>query len=569
MATLLRFGRFDLDSATGELRKDGRPLKLPPQPSKVLTLLVRRAGQIVPQDEIRREVWGEATFVDFEAGLHYCLSRIRNVLGEKHGVLRFIETLPRRGYRFIAEVREERVPEGVAVLPFANLNQDPAFDFFADGVSDALITELGALCAARVISRQSTLQFRGSTSRIADIGRALDVDIVVEGSVLRAGERVRITAQLIQVKPERHLWAQAYECPMSNILRLQREVATAIAGQINRTLFGDVPVRGAGQARPDAYEEYLRGRFHEAAWTRDGLEKAVEHFERAIAVDPGFALPHAGLANSYALLAYWNHLPAGHALPKARAAALNALALDEHLSEAHAALARIALWQDWDCPTSERETARAIELNRSNEQAHMQRALDAANLHQDCDVALAEMREALRLDPVSVMTGSIAAWVLFFLRRYPQAIQQAHAALEMHPLSLQAFYVLGLSTCMMGRPDLGIRSLERAVEISQVPLSSAYLAHVCARAGDTGRAREILQQLSALSDRELVSLKPLVVVHAGLGEMDAAFECLERAFEARDTVLLSLLSVAVYDPLRLDARFEPLVARVRRVAGLS
>jgi TolB-like protein/Tfp pilus assembly protein PilF len=569
MASVFRFGRFDLDAATGELRKDGRVLKLPPQPSRVLVLLVRRAGQIVSQDEIRREVWGEDTFVDFEAGLHYCLTRIRNALGEKHTAPRFIETLPRRGYRFIAAVEEHREPGAIAVLPFANLNADPAFDYFADGVSDALITELGCVAATRVISRQSTLQFRGSARSVAEIARALDVDVIVEGSALHAGDRVRVTAQLIQVDPERHLWAQAYDCRLADILALQREVASAIAGQINRALAGGTPVPAARQTRPEAYEAYLRGRFHEAAWTREGLARAVEYYQRAVDLEPQFALPHAGLANAYALLAYWNHLPSVEALPKAKAAALKALALDERLSAAHAALGRIVLWQDWDAEQSEREIARAIELNPSDEQARMQRALDAASLRQDDALALSEMREALRLDPLSVATGSLAAWVLFFLRQYPRAIQQAHATLEMHPLSLQAFYVLGLATCMMGRPDLAIPALERAVQISPVPLSSAYLAFACARAGDKPRARALLDQLLALPPDQLVSTKPLVIVYTALGEMDQAFECLERGFEARDTVLFSVLSIAVYDGLRPDSRFDPLVARVRATAGIA
>jgi len=568
MASVFRFGRFDLDSATGELRKDGRPLKLPPQPSKVLTLLVRRAGQIVPQDQIRREVWGEETFVDFEAGLHYCLTRIRNALGEKHGAPRFIETLPRRGYRFVAAVEEHREPKAIAVLPFANLNHDPAFDYFADGVSDALITELGTLAATRVISRQSTLRFRESARSLAEIARALDVDVVVEGSALRAGERARITAQLIQVNPERHLWAQAYECGLSDVLGVQRQVASAIAGHINRALFTGTPAPAIAQPRPEAYDAYLRGRFHEAAWTREGLTRGLEYFQRAIAVDPGFALPHAGMANAYALLAYWNHLPAAVALPAARAAASKALALDARLSDGHVALGRVVLWRDWDLDASERELSRAIELNPSNEQARMQRALDAASLRQDSETALSEVREALRLDPLSMVTGSLAAWVLFFLRQYPRAIDQSRTTLEIHPSSLQAHYVLGLAICMMGRPDLAVPVLERAVEISRVPLSFAYLALACAKAGDTGRASAVLQQLLAIPPEELVSARPLIVVYAALGEMDAAFDCLERAFDVRDTVLLSTLSVAVYDGLRLDPRYDPLAARVRTALGM-
>jgi len=568
MATVFRFGRFELDPATGDLRKDGRPLKLPPQPSRVLALLVSRAGQVVSREEIRHEVWGEGTFVDFEAGLHYCLSRIRNVLGERARAPRFIETLPKRGYRFVATVAKCREARAVAVLPFSNLNRDPAFDYFADGLSDALITELGSLGGMRVISRQSTLRFKASTVGLAQIARAVGADVVVEGAALHGGDRVRITAQLIEVEPERHLWAQAFECALSDILVLQRRIASEIAVRVNRTLLGQERTTAVPQLRPDAHEEYLKGRFHEAAWTRDGFAKAVQCYQRAVDLDPTFALPYAGLASSYELLGYWNHLPASEAYVKARAAARQALALDEHLSEAHAALSWVLLWQDWDLAASERELARAIELNPSNERARLQHALDTATLRQDRDLALSEMREALRLDPLSAATGFGAAWVLFFIREHERAIAQATATLEMHPNSLQALYVLGLANCMLGRPDEAIPALERAVEISPVPLSFAYLAHVCARAGQTGRARGILDRLLMLSSKELVSLKPLVVIHAALLDMDRAFECLERAFEARDSVLLSLPAVAVYDPLRPDPRFGPLVSRVRAALGM-
>jgi tetratricopeptide (TPR) repeat protein len=420
-----------------------------------------------------------------------------------------------------------------------------------------------------VISRQSTLQFRESAKGLAEIARVLDADVIVEGSALRAGDRVRITAQLIQVDPERHLWAQAYECGLSDVLAVQRQVASAIAEHVSRALFPGTPVPAPARPRPEAYDTYLRGRFHEAAWTREGLTRALEYFQRAIAVDPGFARPHAAMANTYALLAYWNHLPATAAFPAARAAASEALALDEQLSDAHLALGRVVLWQDWDLHRSEQELSRAIDLNPSNEQARMQRALDAANLRQDSDTALSEVREALRLDPLSVVTGSLAAWVLFFLRQYPHAIEQARATLEMHPSSLQAHYVLGLATSMMGRPDVAVAVLERAVGISPVALSSAYLAHACAKAGDTGRARAVLRQLLALPPEDLVSSKPLIVVFAALGEMDAAFDCLERAFDARDAVLLSILSVAAYDGLRRDPRYDRLTERVRTALGIS
>ena len=460
-------------------------------------------------------------------------------------------------------------PRRSPVFPFANLNQDPAFDYFADGVTDVLITQLGSIGTMRVISRQSTLQFRSTSGTIESIARMLGVDVLVEGSVLRHADRVRVTAQLLQAEPERHLWAHAYECALADVLAAQQQLASAIATQVNQTLRADTVARLPSSSSPGAHEAYLKGRFHAAAWSRDGFEKGIWLFQQAVTLDPGFALAYAGLAHAYTLAGYWNHLPAADAYASARRAAVRALELDATLSDAHAALSWVVLWQDWNLESSERERVRAIELNPSNETARMQHALDAATIRQDCTVALTEMREALRLDPLSVMTGAAAAWVLFFVRRFNEAAEQARATLDMHPTSLQSWYVLGLARCVLGRLDEAVAALERAVEISSVPLSLAYLGWVCAAAGQTDRARAVLQRLIADDASDLISPKPLVILHAALGDMDSAFSCLERAFEIRDTMLFSLPAVAVYDPLRSDPRFDRLVARVRRRLGLA
>lgn len=544
-------------------------MKLPPQPSRVLALLIERSGQIVSREEIRRCVWGDETFVDFEAGLHYCLTRIRNALGDNARAPRYIETLPKRGYRFVAPVTEQREASALAVLPFANLNHDPSFDYFADGVTDVLITELGSLGQLRVISRQSTLRFRGCTTPIEEIARMLGVHLVVEGAVLRDGERVRVTAQLVQAAPEHHLWARSYDCAASDVLGLQRQLASSIVAEVNRAIRGETHEPGACAPRARAHEEYLKGRFCGAAWTGDGLTGAVRHFQRAVELDPAFALAHAGLAHSYALLGYWNHLPPGEALALAKAAALQALALDDTLSEAHAALSWVLLWQDWDVAGSQREQARAIALNPSNETVRIQHALDAAGMLQEREIALAEMETALRLDPLSAFTGSAAAWILFFVREYERAVRQATATLEMHPMALHSCYVLGLAEMMLARPDAAIQALERAVEISPVPLSFAYLGRALAAAGRPERARMFLHRLLVLPPGELTSTRPLVILYAALREMDLAFQCLEQAFEARDSLLLALHAVAIYDPLREDPRFLPFIGRVREAMGMA
>ncbi len=314
--SIYRFGDYELDQRTLEVRKAGRKLKLAPQPARVLGLLVSRAGELVARDEIRRELWGEGTFVDFGRNLNYCLNCIRTALGDTAQHPLYIETLPRRGYRFIALVKCDRpfAEPTLAVLPFANLNGDPAREYFADGISDALTTELARIQAVRVISRQSTLHLKGSNRKLDEIARELRVDGVVEGAVLHEGNRVRLTAQLILMDPERHAWAQSYECDMSAILSTQREAARAIAACVATALrpagavVAPAPVQTPPVA-PEIVDAYLKARIEFEKMSAEGIAESLRFFREIAVKAPDFALGLAWHAGCLVGLGLWGHAP--------------------------------------------------------------------------------------------------------------------------------------------------------------------------------------------------------------------------------------------------------------------
>jgi TolB-like protein len=338
--SVCRFGDYELDRRTLALRRAGRKAKLAPQLARVLGLLVSRPGELVTRDEIRRALWGEATYVDFERNLNYCLTCIRTALGDTVKCPRYIETLPRRGYRFIASVQRQRpfAEPTLAVLPFANLNGDPAMEYFTDGITDALITDLARITAVRVISRQSVLHLKGSSRKLDEIARDLSVDAVVEGSALHEAERVRVTAQLILVEPERHAWAQSYECNRSDVLNTQREAARAIAGCVAAALRPPGAVAPASfpapTLAPGIIEAFLKARAELQKGSAEGMGQALQHYREITAKAPDFAAGLAGLATCLSCLGWLGHAPTREVYPSAKQMALQAVAMVDSVSEA-------------------------------------------------------------------------------------------------------------------------------------------------------------------------------------------------------------------------------------------
>src|SRR5438876_7060283 len=414
----IQFGIFEVDLRSGELRKRGVKVKLQEQPLQILGILLEKPGEVVTREELRQRIWPADTFVDFDHGLNNAIRRLREALGDSAETPRYIETLSRRGYRFIsnfgAATSGACPPRSLAVLPLENLSRDPEQEYFAEGLTEALITTLAKIGELRVISRTSAMQYKGVHKPLREIAQELDVDAIVEGTVLRVGRRVRITAQLIDAPKETHLWAESYERDLRDVLTLQAEVAHAIARQIQIKLtpqeqahFADVhPVN------PEAYEAHLKGRYH---WNRRGgesLPKAVQYFQQAIAKDPTYAAAYSGLADCLSVLGYWGLVPPDEGCGKAKGLADKALEMDHSLAEAHASLAFATMFYDFDFVTAEREFERSIELNPRSGMAHQWFGLSLGYMGR-YEEGFTEVKRAVRLDPHPI-TFQILGTVLFF-----------------------------------------------------------------------------------------------------------------------------------------------------------
>ena len=565
-----RFGEFELDTASGELRRRGRPIRLAPQTSRLLGALIERAGELVPRGELQRLLWGEGTFVDFDAGLNFCLRRLRAALGDEARAPRFIETVPRRGYRFVAAVtRPNRRLRTLAVLPFQNLGGDAAEEYFADGVTDGLITELGKIASLRVISRQSVLQLKGSQLGLEEIARRLRADVFVEGTVLHAGDRLRVTAQLVEPNPERHLWAESFEDSSGAIFglvgRAARAVASAAQGALSPNddarLATCAPALGNAPTR-EAETEFLKARFHLGKWSGTEIEQGIACLERAIDADPEHAPSHAALSNCLFLLGYWGHLPWQVAYARAEQAARRALAIDASLSLAHVALAWLQLCYDWDFDGCDASIRAALACGPNNEWAHLCHAFYRSWICEDPAGALAPARTALALDPVSPFTNSSVAWLLLFARHYEAAERQASDTLDLYPDAQQALCVLGWAHVARGHLGEATAAFERAAALSADPMTLGFLGHVYARSGRSEEAHALLDRLLARAESGGVPAKSVTAVYAGLGEVDHAFEWLERGLRDRDGSLLSLLVSPAFEPLTSDPRFGLLAVRI-------
>jgi TolB-like protein/DNA-binding winged helix-turn-helix (wHTH) protein/Tfp pilus assembly protein PilF len=617
----VRFGVFELDSRAGELRKHGLRLKLQNQSFQVLAALLEHPGEVVTKEELGQRLWPSGTFVDFDHGLHSAITRLREILGDSSERPRFIETLPRRGYRFIAPVevaldmppqtsagipvpgerprrgraaalagwvsgsmvvivvlglilagfwrpsrRETALPiRSLAVLPLQNLSGDPAQEYFADGMTDALIAELSKIKSIRVISHTSTMHYKGTNKALPDIARELSVDGVVEGSVVRSGNRVRIMAQLIQATSDEHIWAETYERDLSDILKLQGDVAESIAQQIRGRLTPQEQAKAASAPRvkPEAYEAYLRGRYFWNQRTEEGLWKSIHLFQQAMDIDPHWALPYVGLGDAYMVLDAWTveAMSPKEVPQEARAAIAKALELDPASAEAHTVLAGLK-HGDWDWKRAEAEYRRAIELNPNYDHAHQWYGQLLCEMGR-MDEGVSQAVLAHNLDPLNRILGVDVGYRLYWQRRYAEAVAPIRQTLELDPNFTVGHRFLGQVYEQMGRYEEAISELRRAAELSHDnPIDLGALGHVLAISGRSALAKQILVQLQQLSVRRHVSAFEPALVYAGLGRHQQALEWLEKAFEEQSAWMLHLKVDPRLDSLRSDPRFQSLLSRV-------
>ena len=452
----------------------------------------------------------------------------------------------------------------LAVLPLTNLSGDPEQEYFADGMTETLITDLAKIRALKVISRTSVMQYKGSRKRLPEIARELGVDGVIEGSVMRSGNRVRITAQLIRASSDEHLWAENYERDLKDVLSLQSDVAQAIAREIKVAVTPEETTRlvRSRPVNPEAHEAYLRGRYYWNKSTEEGFKKAVGYFNQAIEKDPAYAPAYGGLAESYGVFGDFEILPPKEAYPQAEAAAIKALELDDTLVEAHTALGLVRFEYNRDWTAAEREFKRAIELNPSDPTAHQLYSWYLGAVLRR-DESIAEGRRALELDPLSVFRNADLGQSLYLLRRYDRAIEQSKKALELDPNLDFAHWPLGMAYVQKAMYEEGIMHLQKAVTFSGgSPRYVAGLGYAYAVAGRKGEARKVLEKLKDLSKQRYVSPYFIATVYVGLGDTENAMKWLEKSYQDRSGWLAYVKSQPEFARLDSDPRFQDLLRRM-------
>jgi TolB-like protein len=566
MANKIRFDCFEVDLPSGQLYRRGLRVSLREKSFQLLSSLLEHPGEVVTREELQRRLWREEVFVDFENNLNTAIARLREALGDSAERPRFIETLAKRGYRFIARVEpcERPAEPRVAVLIFENLNRDPEQDYFAEGISDALITELGSIGSLRVISRQSVLRFKDTKKSLPEIARELRVDAFLEGCVLHSGKRVRVSAQLVRAEPEQHLWAQSYECELGDVLAVQGRIAHSVAEAVEAAL---TPKDVARLARPrpvnsQAHLAYLKARHHWGTWTKEGVEKALRYLDEAIQADAEFAPAYSMLSYCMTVLGYWGHVPQKEAYSKAQGAALKALGLDDLLCDAHTALGVVNWFAEWDLAASERQFQRALEINPSSEFAHLMQASFFVTIPGRRDRALEAAGRALDLDPLSLNTNFGVAWVLVFAGEYERAVDQSMKALELYPDSYFALQTLGWGYVGLSDYEGAEKAFQKAVDLVPETYSISSLAYVFARTGRGAAAEALLGELLKRSASEIVPEICLALIYGGLGDRDHAFELLEKCYKERHPQLFWLPLQPGFHPLRDDPRFDNLLHKM-------
>ncbi len=627
---VLRFGIFQVNLAAQELRKHGVRIRLPGQPFYILSILLEKPGQVITREEMQQRLWSSDTFVDFEHGLNSAIKKLRAALGDSPENSRYIETLPRLGYRFIAPVEEiptggRSAPEApvvtihleraakteesrhrpwplllgipavliavlagyfawtrdrvrpqppigrvmLAILPFENLTGDSGQDYLSDGLTEEMIAQLGHLDPEHlgVIARTSVMHYKHGQEQLGQIGRELAVQYVLEGSVRRDAGKVRITAQLVQMKQQTPVWSRQYDRELSGLLALQGEIAQEIADEIQPILGSDhkrISADRKSTASPSSYEAYdlyLKGRYFWNKRTKDGFQQATEYFQQAIAKDPNYARAYAGLADTYGLMSTWSLVPQNEFMPKAREAAVKALRIDASVAEAHTSLALVAENYDYDWQTAEKEFRQAIQLDPGYGTAHQWYA-ECLSFQGRFDDALTESERARQLDPLSVIIARDHGTILYFSRQYDRAIEQFRTVREMdpdfpRPGALIEAYV------QKGQFADALAELEKWRTHGNELSYWTYLAYVYGRSGQQATARRALAKLEHIIrySQSDVTL-PLSVAYVGTDRRDEVIALLQKAYSKHSTVVVTIKVEPLYDPLRSDPRFQDLLRRV-------
>ena len=572
----LKFGAFELDVRLRELRNGSTRIRLQEQPFEILRLMLERPGDIVTREQLRQRLWPEGTYVDFEHSLNAAVKRLRAALGDDAEHPRFVETLPRRGYRFIAPMggtaeppparRETAPPRArLAVLPFSNLSEDPAQEYFSDGLTEEMISQLGGLCRGRigVLARWSSMVFKGTSRSAREIGEALRADYLLEGSVRREGDRVRVTARLIETEGETQLWSDTYERNLTDCLLVQSDVAAHIARSLAFELGPAAQVQRPVACDPAAYQAYLKGRYYWNKPLDDGLNEAIAYYERALAAAPSFGAAHAALARArIARAEYYHDLPR-QALKQAQASASRAIALDSSLYEAFLADADARRMHDLDWTGAESAYVQAIALNPSYESAHRGYGmmLSVRGRHAE---AIRESERACELDPLCLVVGATAAWVRYAAGDYDAAIDHCRNTIDMDPEFMAARRLLGAAYLQAGREAEALAELHSAATlVENDPALLASLAHARAVTGSRSEAVGLVARARRLAAERYVSPYYLALAYVGLESLDAAFAALDQAWLDRDPALALIAVEPRFEAIRSDRRYTELLGRLK------
>jgi TolB-like protein/DNA-binding SARP family transcriptional activator len=471
-----RFLEFELDVDAYELRRNGQRLRLARQPMDLLLLLLSHPRELVTREDIAKRLWEPGVHTDVDAGIHTGILRIRQVLGDSREAPRYVETVPGKGYRFVAPVQVagvidnvdatlQRLPLSIAVLPFANIGSDPESAYFCDGLVEELTTALAQVPGLRVAGRVSAFYFRERPNELQQVGKALDVDRVLEGSVLRVGGRIRITARLVSVESGYHLWSARYDREIGDVFAVHDEITASIVSALSLALTSRPPIALRHSKNLEAFELYLRGRHSWHQRTPESVHTAIAHFEKAVRVDPNYALAFAGLANSYSALAFYGYVSAAHARAAAQRSAARALELAPDLAESHYAMALFTMWLSPDWPDAEPWYVRSLAIQADFAAAHTHYAALLAACRRS-DEARAHVLQAIALDPLSPSVYGTAALCMFTLGKHQEALQFGQRALELQSDFVVGLYALGLTYCRTGELDKGRDAFDRLLALS-------------------------------------------------------------------------------------------------------
>jgi TolB-like protein/Tfp pilus assembly protein PilF len=555
-------------------------MRLRPQSFQVLVSLIQHPGQVVTRDTLQRELWPGEVFVNFEKSLNTAVAQLRLVLGDSADHPRFIETLPKRGYRFLASVSEP-APAAVTlltrrprlvVLPFVNLSGDPAQEYFSDAVTDEIITELASLAPEHlaVIARTTAMAYKGSHKDVASIGRELSVDYVVEGGVRHTADNVGITVQLVETSYQTHLFARKYDAALRDLFSLHSCIAQAIAAHIPATAdqvrAGTIAVtRGPKKPTEDlaAYKEYIQGRHIMDRGTAEAAAAAKQHLEKAIARDPEFAHAYDALAELYWYLGYFGFMSPRQAFSAGLVYALRAIEIDNTRAETHALLGQFHKIAAYNWGEVEREMALALRLNPNSPIVRIRHAVSWLMPQGNIEEALVELERALELDPLSLLGRLWLGVMLVLWRRYERAVAESQKVLDLDPGYALAYFVRAVSFRYQGRLEEALAAQRKAVELSGGAAAMlGWLGLMLAGSGQAAEAREVLHRLQGMAAKGYVPPSSFAWIYLGLREIDTAFEWLNRAVDDCDQLMMPIKSYAFFDPIRADPRFTVLLRKM-------